>query len=78
MSWLNVRVVDDDDDPVEGVRVTIFIHHSIMPDTHLDKFTDEDGIASFDFSDAVSTDVYVRGSCRLEHVDLDGEVTVSI
>lgn len=78
MSYLNVRVVDDDDDPIESVKVTIFIHHQLHPDTWLSDYTDDDGEAYFDFDDALSADVYVRGDKRLEHVDLDDEVTVSI
>jgi hypothetical protein len=69
-SYPAVRVVDDDDDPVESVRVMIVIHHSFEPATNLEKFTNEDGIASFDFRDSTSADVYVRGSRRLDHVGL--------
>jgi len=76
MSYLNVRVVDDDR-PVRGVKVTIAIQHSMMPDTYLDEFTDDDGTAYFDFADAVSASVRVREK-RLDHVALDGQVTVSI
>jgi hypothetical protein len=71
MSFLNVRVVDHQDEPVTSTRVRIAIHHSVMPDTFLDDFTDHDGLAYFDFADAVSASVYVKGSKRLDHIHLN-------
>ena len=77
MAYLNVRVVDGNDDPVEGKKVTIFISHTLLPQTWLEDYTDDEGRVYFDF-DGGSVDVHVGGECQLSGVEPDGEVTVSI
>lgn len=79
MESLTVRVVDDEDDPIAGEEVTIFLTHTIMPQTWLNEHTDDEGRAYFAFDDCVSVDIHVRGECQLESVTDDGgEVTVSV
>ena len=79
MTSITVRVVDDDDSPVEGKRVRIFLTHQIMPQTWLDEYTDDEGRAYFEFDSCLAIDVYVNEECQIEGVDDDGgEVTVSI
>lgn len=78
MESICVRVVDHNDDPVEGKLVTIFLHHWVLPATYVEDYTNEEGRAYFQFDDCVSVDVHVGGSCQLEEIDDEGEVTVCI
>ncbi len=79
MESITVRVVDDDDGPIDGEKVSIFLTHTIMPQTWLEARTDDEGRAYFDFDDCISVDIYVRGECQLESITDDGgEVTVSV
>ncbi len=79
MESITIRVVNDEDEPIEGKRVRIFLTHWVMPQTWLDEFTDDEGRADFEFEDCLSVDVYVDGDLQLEGVNDDGgEVTVCI
>ena len=78
MPYVNVRVVDEDDNPISGEKVTIFITHTFLPQTQFEDYTDDEGRAYFDFESGISVDVYVRGERVLEGVGLDSEVTVSV
>lgn len=78
MGYLNVRIVDEDDDPVSGEEVTIYISHTFSPQTWLKDTTDEEGRAYFDFDGDGPVDVYVNGECQISGTESDGEVTVSI
>jgi len=78
MPYLNIRVLDEENNPIPGEKVTIFISHMLSPQTWLKDYTDDDGRVYFDFDGGVSADVHVRGNCELKSVELNGEVTVSV
>lgn len=79
MRSITVRVVNDDDDPVVGKRVAVWLTHELMPQTWLDDYTDDEGRAYFEFDYCLAVDIYVNGECQIEGVDDDGgEVTVSV
>ena len=77
MSYLNVRVVDEDDTPVSGARVVIVIYRDTFQN-YLTVHTDNDGFARFEFDSGISADIYINGILELLHAGLDDEITVSI
>ena len=81
MPDLTVHVLDDDQDPVEGAKVFVLIHHNIMPDTWLEDRTDSDGETEFEVPRFTTVDVSVNGNKELEDIsigDEDEDVTVTI
>ncbi len=78
MPWLSVHVVNQESEaPCSGERVKIVIHHGgLMPDTSLEDYTDDDGIASFDFDGGSSVDIYAAGKVLESGVDDEVKVYV--
>ena len=60
---LTVHVQDEDENPVRGKEV-----RCIFPadHTHSEEYTDEDGVAEFDYVPNCTVKVYVDGKMQLE------------
>ncbi len=83
MPTLTVNVLDDEQDPVSGVKVFLLVHHNIMPDTWLEERTEDDGEAQFEVPRFTKIDVSVKGNLELEGIDIgddddDQDVTITI
>jgi hypothetical protein len=77
MAAFDVRVINDDQEPVDGVRVRLeFI--SVSRGMSEEEYTDTDGIASFDGYDEGEIRVYLDGSNFGDYQYEDGgEITIT-
>lgn len=78
MASFSVRVVDEDQEPIEGATVVLGFTSLIRGMTH-SEYSDSDGYAYFNNFDEGEVEVFIRGSnYGSYYYENDGSITITI
>ena len=81
MATLTVNVENEDGSPASGIKVTVFHSDGFLPQSYIEDYTDDDGVAELDVPNYCTADVHADGAEQLSDIQITGsdeDVTISL